>query len=114
MSQVGPFLRKTTSGHAHWCPGCKEMHGIPDTWTFNGDLQSPSFSPSVRHTGKAKIIKDGRWTGEWHRSEDGTALEHCCHYFITDGQIDFCGDCTHPLSGQKLPLPPLPEGFRDD
>lgn len=28
-----------------------------------------------------------------------------CHSFITDGQIQFLNDCTHPLAGQTVPLP---------
>jgi hypothetical protein len=83
----------------HWCPGCKTLHEIAvDTpfsngarWRFNGDLDAPSFTPSVN-------IANGP-------SSDGRVTR--CHYFITAGQIAFCGDCTHGLVGRTVALPEL-------
>lgn len=87
-------------GWAHWCPGCKDHHVIPTSgpkvWRFNGDLERPTFTPSVRLT----------WN--WG-SVGGPDEPHCCHYVITDGAIQFCGDCTHALAGQTVPLPEIPE-----
>ena len=109
MSAAGKFLRNLgAQGHAHWCPGCGEAHRIPSTWNFNGDLEKPSFTPSVKITGKQRVIVDGEWTGEWRRGPDGKALDWCCHYFVTAGSIQFCGDSTHALSGQTVPLPEWP------
>jgi hypothetical protein len=34
--------------------------------------------------------------------------ERVCHSFITDGQIQFLGDCTHPMAGQTVPIPKWP------
>ena len=67
-----------------------------------------------RFTGK-QTVKDekGEWTGEWVRGPDGEALDDCCHYILTDGVLNFCGDCTHALRGQSVPLPELPEWMRD-
>jgi len=31
-----------------------------------------------------------------------------CHYFITDGKIEFCGDSPHKLAGQIVDLPDWP------
>jgi hypothetical protein len=28
-----------------------------------------------------------------------------CHSFVTDGRIQFLGDCTHALAGQTVDLP---------
>jgi len=28
-----------------------------------------------------------------------------CHSFVTDGRIQFLGDCTHTLAGQTVDLP---------
>lgn len=112
MSQLSAVLRKVERGHAHWCPGCLEMHWIPDTWTFDGNVERPTFSPSVKITGKQCINDDkGEWTGRWKCGPDGKALDGCCHYILTDGVLNFCGDCTHTLVGQSVPLPPLPAGF---
>jgi hypothetical protein len=31
-----------------------------------------------------------------------------CHFFVTDGEIEFCGDSTHALSGKNVQLPEIP------
>lgn len=86
-------LREHRRGYAHVCPGCDEEHyiqtgeGPGPAWTFNGDLEKPTFTPSVRHTSAAP------------------KGDRCCHYFITNGNIPFCGDCTHELAGKTVPLP---------
>lgn len=90
------ILKKCEYGlYRHWCPGCQSNHLIPVgeenkvRWEFNGSMEKPTFSPSVRHS--------------WN---DGK----CCHYYIRDGQIQFCSDSSHSLSGQTVPLPELPRG----
>jgi hypothetical protein len=34
------------------CPGCNDVHGItvesPNGWGWNGDVERPTFTPSVR------------------------------------------------------------------
>jgi hypothetical protein len=105
MGQVGKYLRRTgadtgntAGGYAHYCPGCKRMHVFAvdapfsngARWTFNGDLEKPTFTPSMNITGQG-----------------------VCHYFLRDGQIQFLVDCTHGLSGQTVPLPELPPEYRD-
>ena len=32
-------------------------------------------------------------------------LDDICHSFVTDGRIQFLGDCTHKLAGQTVDLP---------
>ena len=76
----------------HWCPGCKRLHPIniekPNhcnaIWKWNGNVDAPSFSPSINIVGQ-------------------------CHYIITNGQIAFCADSRHQLAGISVPLPDLPE-----
>lgn len=85
------------AGYTHWCPACNELHAIavgkPNrsgaVWTFNGDLESPTFTPSVRCF---TIDDDGK-------------RETLCHYFITNGQIVYCSDNPHALNGQTVELP---------
>lgn len=79
----------------HWCPGCKSRHLINVTkpngngaiWDWNRDPESPTFWPSINIVGR-------------------------CHYFITDGNIQFCGDSAHSLAGQIMPLPDFPEHLK--
>ena len=90
-------LRPYTDGFLHYCPGCESMHAIPVrgrvAWTYREDPHGPTFLPSVRHK------------FDFH---DNTS-ESCCHYFITDGQIEFQNDCTHALKGRTVPLPDVPD-----
>ena len=87
------------NGRITWgldCPGCGELHAIwsgngpGPTWDFNGNLDSPTFSPSLRVYGGKR--KEG-------------VVERCCHSFVRDGKIEFLSDCTHALAGQIVELP---------
>lgn len=90
-------------GYMFDCPGCGEMHAIPvrhtderiknrgtdePKWGFNGSLERPTFTPSLLVQGY-----------------DGDTIVRVCHSFVRDGQIQFLGDCTHPLKGQTVDLP---------
>lgn len=114
MSQASAKLRCGDGMYSHWCPGCEEMHYIPTDmddrprWSFNGNVDSPTFSPSVRIRGKQTIKVDGKWTGEWVRDAAGNPIDGCCHYFLHDGVLKFCTDTTHRFAGQNIPLPDLP------
>lgn len=92
------------------CPGCDDNHQIyVGTWTWNGDLERPTFSPSV-------LVRAIQWDVEEYpretfkrraeRHAGVPAGEHTvCHSFVTDGRIQFLGDCTHALAGQTVDLP---------
>lgn len=114
MGQVSAKLRRTERGYSHWCPGCREMHVIFDSWQFDGNVDLPTFSPSVKITGKKTVRNDrGERTGEWVRDANGNAVDDCCHYFVRAGVIEFCSDSLHALAGKSVPLPDLPEWMRD-
>lgn len=84
-------------GYYHvYCPGCDKLHVIwtresglveHPIWQFNGDVNSPTFTPSVK-------IETG------HHPE----ASDICHFTITAGMIQYHGDCTHEFKGQILPL----------
>lgn len=113
MGQVSAFLRRAGNGHTHWCPGCEEPHLIPDSWSFDGNLEKPTFNPSVKITSKKRNIVDGKWIGGWPRDSAGNLIDQCCHYHLHAGELKFCGDCTHQLNGQTVPLPELPDFLKD-
>ena len=85
----------TTEEGSLWfeCPSCQMVHrimhysGLEPRWGWNGSLDSPAFTPSV-------LVRYA-WS-------DG---ERVCHSFVTDGRIQFLGDCTHALAGQTVDLP---------
>ena len=76
-----------------FCPGCKANHAfqldVPQEngsmWTWNGSVDKPSFQPSM-------LV----WQNE---------PEARCHSFVTDGKIQFLGDCFHDLKNQTIDLP---------
>ncbi|MEL6485869.1 MAG: DUF6527 family protein [Pseudomonadota bacterium] len=121
---LSPILRQIEPGRvAFWCPGCKELHQIPVgpqrrpgvAWGYNGDPEKPTFTPSL-------LVRSGHYAPGWNGPEcwctdreDGEDWGFgcfVCHTFVTDGHIQFLGDCTHELAGQTVPLPPIPEPDR--
>lgn len=93
-----------------WCPGCVTHHsfrtkaykgetravgaGPVPIWTFDGNMESPTFSPSLLYTGIVSP-KTGKELGR-------------CHLFLRAGVIEFLGDCSHELAGKRVPLGEAP------
>ena len=78
------------------------MHPLPDSWTFNGNLDKPTFAPSFKHS------------GHHFEKRSDNSVAFVCHYVLTDGILNFCTDSTHGLAGKSVPLPKLPEGLTDE
>lgn len=96
-----------------WCPGCKCGHGVWTTktntqsavWSFNGNLERPTFSPSILITYTRDITDDER-----ARILGGEKLhipQMRCHLFVVDGQLQYCPDCTHELAGRTVAMVPF-------
>jgi hypothetical protein len=91
MSRDEKIVRRCADGTlAVFCPACKCAHGVNSGWTFNGDMERPTFSPSILVT--------------WEGFEDGKEIKKICHSYVRDGQIQFLNDCTHELAGKTVPL----------
>lgn len=111
-------LRRVEGGVVSFhCPGCKGTHCIPiegpHKWTFNGNLDRPSLSPSVResigHFAPGSKPGDDCWCTynvEQQRKGEKPAPFRCgvCHFVLTDGALNFCDDCTHELKGKKVSM----------
>lgn len=106
-----PRVSKVEGGqfsHIFYCPGCGNHHGIIDgRWTFNGDLEKPTITPSI-------LVRGTEWiTDEEHELiMSGQYVEprpYVCHSFVTDGQIQYLNDCTHELAGQTVDIPDIDE-----
>lgn len=91
MSAQGK-LRKTESGYAAFCPGCKEYHIFDSRWSFNGDFDAPSFNPSFL------AWTNGDSDPEWNIPASR------CHSFVVNGEWRFLEDCTHGLKGSVQPM----------
>lgn len=95
-------MAKIVSSHegSMWlfhCPGCQYGHvyyvkppnNDPDwircgkpLWTWNGSIDKPTFRASLLNT----------------------HVNTRCHLFVTDGMIEFLGDCTHSLANRTVPM----------
>lgn len=98
MAKVVEIKRDDERGwYRFQCPGCGHAHTIPTkggqpTWTFNGDVNKPTFSPSILMW----YPKDGK--------EDGEHIT-TCHSFVNNGMIQFLSDCKHSLADKTVELP---------
>ena len=115
MGQLSAVLRNATDGMLlFWCPGCDCAHGITQgpglgpRWGWNGDADKPTFTPSI-------LVRSETWEPPvTHENMDEfkrapwpqTKVPTVCHSFVTDGRVQFLGDCTHALANQTVDLPP--------
>jgi len=73
-------------GYAIYCPACKKPHFFfKDKWSFNGDVDAPTFTPSM-------LLHPSRF-------------QKRCHSFVEKGRIRYLTDCGHELRGQVIDLP---------
>jgi hypothetical protein len=98
--KLSPVLRQMNEYTVYfWCPACLMIHPVyldlpknprpykNDRWMWNGDAASPTFSPSL-------VVQGPRGL---------------CHSYVRNGQMEFLGDCGHPLKGQTVLIPDFPE-----
>jgi hypothetical protein len=84
----------SAAGHTYvfWCPGCKCHHTFNvgrekrPVWTFDGNMDAPTFSPSLLYPDKTPR----------------------CHLFLRGGKLEFLSDCGHELAGKTVDLPDIP------
>lgn len=120
--KIAPITKEGQKiGWMLFCPACKCGHAIQtstergvydrdgkmgDTWTLNGSLDKPTIRASL-------LVKGNRWDPpvhegniqEWRRQPwEQHEVSTVCHSFVTDGRIEFLGDCTHDLKGKTVDL----------
>jgi hypothetical protein len=81
--------------HRGWmieCPACECAHYFDQRWEFNGNREAPTFRPSMLSNGNPK----------YHNP-----TKPRCHSFVTNGEIQFLGDCSHGMAGQTVKLQPF-------
>lgn len=94
FTKVSKVLAESNGVYFFKCPGCDAPHGVNTgarpgpAWSFNNNLEQPTFNPSVLCT--------------YDRLDQP---QHVCHSFVRNGQIQFLTDCTHHLAGQTVPIP---------
>jgi len=82
---MGAKVHTNGKTHMFHCPGCGCAHAFNDSWSYNGNPEKPTVSPSLL------VDKD--------------KPDRRCHSSITDGKIQFLNDCFHDLKGQTVELP---------
>ncbi|AXF41528.1 hypothetical protein SHAb15599_00176 [Acinetobacter phage SH-Ab 15599] len=87
---LNKFFYRSQDIYFFRCPGCDRLHPYhtnparyPITWNFNGDIDKPTFTPSL-------MVNQGD--------------SNQCHLFMTDGKIQFLSDCHHSLAGQTVDM----------
>ncbi len=115
LSPVTTHGSNTALGYMFECPGCGQSHALwtnhshKCNWNFNGDLEKPSFTPSLLVNYHNYPNGTSQCTQEEHdrmmKGEKLTMTPGVCHSFITDGRIQFLPDSTHKLAGQTVELP---------
>ncbi len=73
-----------------YCAGCGQLHAPevtgPRAWQWNGSLDKPTLTPSI-------LARFG-----------SRKNPQVCHSYVTDGVMQFLGDCTHELAGQAVAM----------
>lgn len=93
--------------YSYICLGCDQTHLVYvqpcdrkniHVWKFNGDIETPTLSPSVVFEIKFAIPEKPNIK---------------CHHFIRDGKIQYLNDCTHKYAGQIIDIPDWQETYGD-
>lgn len=100
-----------------FCPGCNGPHSIkvnsPNTpgpnWGYNGNSDYPTFTPSVHVTGVQHLTEEEHATLTAGGHVEPRPLS--CHSFVTNGRIQYLGDCTHSMAGKTVDLPKWSEAW---
>ena len=126
LQACGGYAGDTNSqpaGYQFWCPGCNEHHmvsirlwrdGGNPVWEFKGDLERPTFEPSVLHrTGHFADDRGDKhpcWcTYEQRLGKPSPYKCQRCHSYVEAGKIRFLADCSHKLAGQIVDMVPVDE-----
>lgn len=109
MPKVKLVLQEWTCkmiGIQFFCQGCGYPHLIytnPETsskvWTFNGDLDKPTASPSL-------LNLTGSFAEPTFQDPEGIPPTRC-HLYLNAGVISYLEDSTHDLAGKTIELPEI-------
>lgn len=128
------------SHHLTWCPGCDQMHpfrtaiegedhGDRPVWDFDGNMEAPTFNPSLLVYGTVHLCEEDihyevcpdvdacKQKGHYLSPEGAAHVLPCpegspgkgnCHSFLVAGVWQFLFDSAHALAGKNVPMVPLP------
>lgn len=96
--EKGTYMFECPAGHTHYI-NTKVPNQQNAQWGFNGNLDRPTFSPSINE--KTGYYVDPNTKGDEQWLKDNS---YQCHFFVRDGKIIFCSDCSHSLKGTTVEL----------
>lgn len=79
-----------------WCTACGCAHGGLPGWTWNGDQEKPTISPSF-------MVK---WT-KTDSNDPLVGVDIVCHVVVADGVLNYQVDSNHAMAGQQVPMEPF-------
>jgi hypothetical protein len=112
-----PKVKENNKGYYSFeCPGCGLTHNIPTEqsdstlkWQFNGDVDNPTFSPSLLNRWGKEAEPNFKEPAEPFGEGAPGSWSGRCHLFITNGQIQFCQDSTNALAGKTVEMAQIAE-----
>ncbi|MFT4118128.1 hypothetical protein [Bradyrhizobium sp.] len=108
MSQASAVMRRRETAFFHSCPACEDMHSLPFSRTFGGNIERSTFSPSFEQSfvhltgGVDEVTNCGR----------GERQRRICHYIVTGGRINFCSNTFHRRR-DTVDMPFIPDHLTD-
>ncbi|OFY87840.1 MAG: hypothetical protein A3F72_02925 [Bacteroidetes bacterium RIFCSPLOWO2_12_FULL_35_15] len=99
----GTYYFRCPAGHDHYINTI-----VPNQqnaqWGFNGDVNNPTFTPSINEKAGRFVDVNVKGNEEWLSNPENS---YHCHFIITNGKIKFCGDCSHELKNLTIELPEI-------
>lgn len=84
MGQASAKLRRVANGYSYWCQGCGSMHtvrtdGPTAIWGFDGNVDAPTFTPSVLTTSGHYVPSHQRGSPCWctYNRDNPQRPSHC-------------------------------------
>lgn len=81
----------TDRGWMVFCPACQCGHRFDLRWRFDGNMERPTFHPS--------LLIEGYVT-----NAQGKDVPIRCHSFVQDGHFHYCHDSTHNMRDKVVPI----------
>lgn len=98
--ESGIVVIKCPAGHYHYIHTKKtNPNGQGMAWNFNGNMNLPTFTPSINERTGTYVDPNTKGDPDWLRENS-----YHCHFIVTSGKIQFCGDCSHNLKGREMYL----------
>ena len=104
--QATPLKDSDVVNYWLWCPGCEDIHMINNTWSFDGNLEKPTFEPSILVESVGTLDAKVKVQCICGKHDFHTPR---CHSFVRNGEWQFLSDSEHKLAGKIVPMVDLPE-----